>query len=109
MGLSEDAGGGGGKEAEGVGGEIITTGPHLEVPGLQIGIMQPGPLFQQAAAQVLWVQVEVPTQENHISLLGCVAGGIKMVRQEFFPHQFCPKSGTLQPPLSPSIPPYFPC
>lgn len=57
--------------------------------------MQPGPLFQQAAAQVLWVQVEVPTQENHISLLGCVAGETKMVRQEFFPHQFCPKSGTL--------------
>lgn len=53
----------------GVGGEQS----HLKVLSLNKGVTEPCPLFQQAAAQVFGVHVEVPTQKNHICILGCVA------------------------------------
>jgi hypothetical protein len=63
---------------------------HLEVLGLKVGITKPCILLQQAAAQVIGVHVEVPTQQNHICLLGCVARGARSERKEF-----CPLSGAL--------------
>lgn len=47
---------------------------HLKVLSLDVGVTKPRPPSQEAAAQVSGVHVEVPTQENHICILGCVAG-----------------------------------
>lgn len=46
---------------------------HLKVLSLHEGVAEPRPLFQQAAAQVFGVHVEVPTQQNYICILGRVA------------------------------------